>query len=127
MLLLSFFVPDILPFRFPSCLAKQEKARAETLTSILRPLQPIPLLKARRYTFMYSDDDAAELGFRTASMASPSDYMLMKCNVKNGKKEEGPDIVRARLFARYAFATRTSVLFSFIPSMMAPRPAMFWR
>jgi len=27
----------------------------------------------------------------------------------------------------YPFATRTSELFSFKPSMMAPRPAMFWR
>ncbi len=27
----------------------------------------------------------------------------------------------------YPFATRTRVLFSFMPSMMAPRPAIFWR
>ena len=29
--------------------------------------------------------------------------------------------------AVYPFATRTKVLFSFSPSIIAPRPAMFWR
>jgi hypothetical protein len=36
------------------------------------------------------------------------------------------DGARGRNFV-YTFATRTSELFSFRPSMIAPRPAMFWR
>ncbi len=36
-------------------------------------------------------------------------------------------ILSGKKFLDQAFATRTRELFTFMPSMMAPRPAMFWR